>query len=105
MWDSAANVATRVTEIKAAEAAASGAIGTPSPIGQNGILKSFDINVKRQDLPPILIWEGLLSAPVALLPPSPLVGKIFEMPMPITLNSGPNAGTTGCALACAPSIW
>ena len=50
MWDSAAYVATRVTEIKAAEVAASGAIGTPSPIGQNGILKSFDINVKRQDL-------------------------------------------------------
>ena len=47
MWDSAANVATRVAEIKAAEAAASGAIGTTSPIGQNGFLKSFDI-VKRK---------------------------------------------------------
>ena len=49
VWESSEQVTARVVQIKAAEAAPGGAIGTPSPTGQEGFLKAID-NVKREFL-------------------------------------------------------
>ena len=97
VWSSPEQVTARVAEIKAADASAGGAIGIPSPMGKAGFIISID-NVKRSELHHMSSnWEGLLGAAPSSVP-NPLIGKVLETSLPVTISSGTSTGATAVRL-------